>query len=133
MSESFILVGVAQRRRLVRLSEVQEILSLMALVPVEGAAGSCRGMANLRGETLPVFDSGGPSAVLSPSRFVLVSRVDDTPIGLIVDEVHDVLTVESDRIKLRPIGAGRVTEVVSLDGELLTVLSPRAALSADAA
>lgn len=133
MSEPFILVAVAQHRRLIRLGEVQEILSLMALVPVEEAAGACRGMANLRGETLPVFDASGPDALLSPSRFVLVTRVDDVPVGLIVDEVHDVLTIESDRIKLRPIGAGRVTEVISVDGELLTVLSPRTALSAFAA
>lgn len=131
MSESFLLITIAARRRLVRLSEVQEILSLMALTPVDGAGGSCRGLANLRGQTLSVFDTSGARAVLSPSRFVLVVQVEGSPVGLIVDEVHDVIGVEQGRIKRQPIGPGRTAEVVALGSELLTVLDPGRAVSAE--
>lgn len=133
MTEAFLLISIGSRRRLVRLSEVQEILSLMALTPVDGASGSCRGLANLRGQTVPIFDTAGARAVLSPSRFILMVQVEGAPIGLIVDEVHDVISIEQGRIKRQPIGPGRTTEVVTLGSEILTVLEPERAASAEIA
>ena len=120
----FVLVISARRRKLVRASAIQEIVSLMALTPIDGAPGSCRGLANLRGETIPVFDPEGRDALLSPSRFILVARVDGAPVGLLVDDVHEVVVVPRDWLAAVPIGGGASVEAVRLGEDLVTVLDP---------
>lgn len=126
--QQFVIVSTSQRLSLVRLSDIREIVSLMALSQVDEQHGSCRGMANLRGEIIPVFDLTGPDAPLSPSRFILVSRAGEHPIGLIVDEIHDVVSVPADQIAERPSGNGHSSFVARLDGRLLSVLEPALAL-----
>jgi chemotaxis signal transduction protein len=128
MNEQFVLVSTARQRRLVRVSDIQEIVALMALAEVHERRGVCRGMANLRGEIVPIFDLSGPHAPLSPSRFILVCRVAEHPIGLIVDEVHDVITLERASIVERPVGDGRSLAVALVGDDLLTILEPGDAL-----
>ena len=124
MVSQFVMVSVAQHRRLVRVSDIQEIVSLMALTEVPEQKGLCRGVVNLRGEIIPVFDLSGPRARLSPSRFILMSPVNGHTIGLIVDDVHDVVAVEAAQIATRPVGGGGSILVVRLEDALLSVLDP---------
>jgi purine-binding chemotaxis protein CheW len=86
MPKQFVIVSVALRKRLIRLEEVREIVPLMALAEVEGRRGLCRGMVNLRGQMIPVFDLAGPDARLSPSRVIVVTRMSNENVGLLVDE-----------------------------------------------
>jgi purine-binding chemotaxis protein CheW len=122
MSDRFVRVAIDGLRHLVRVSDVEEIVSLRALTHVERGRSRFRGMANLRGELLPVFDLTSPTARLSPSRFVLVARSTEGPVGLIVDEVHDVIVVDHDSLAHRPIGAGRTATVARVEDEVLSVL-----------
>lgn len=124
MSDQFVVVTADRRRQLVRASDIQEIVSLMALTPMRGQGGSCRGMANLRGEIIPVFDLDGASVPLSPSRFILVTRLSTGPVGLIVDEIHDVVRVPEDHLAHRPMGGGRMALVARVEDDLLAVLEP---------
>lgn len=108
-----------------RLSDVREIVSLMALSEPPGRGGNCRGVANLRGEMIPVFDLGGPSARLSPSRVILVARAGADIVGLIVDDVQDVVHVPDEHLAIRPVGGGRSALVVRVDDEILNVMEPQ--------
>lgn len=128
MSQQFVMVTVADRRRLVRLSDVREIVSLMALADVDGCRGRCRGMANLRGEMVPVFDLAGPDARLSPSRVIIMARVDGHTVGLVVDDVQDVVSVADDQVAERPAGGGGSVTVVRMENEILGVLEPADAI-----
>lgn len=130
--QQFVIVSWNGQRRLVRISDLREILPLMTLEPVDRARSTCRGVANLRGEVIPVFDLAGPSAPLNPSRFILISAVRNEPVGLIVDEVHDVLTLPADQIAQRSLGAGQSTTVARWGDDLLTVIDPAEALQAHA-
>lgn len=130
--QQFVVVSWKSQRRLVRISDLAEILPLMTLEPVDGAGATCRGVANLRGEVIPVFDLAGPDAPLSASRFILISSVRGEPVGLIVDEVHDVLTLPSEQLARRNLGAGPATTVARWGDELLTVIDPAEALPAHA-
>lgn len=124
MTQRFVLVTTDGRRRLVPLDRVSEILAMMALEEVEGGARSCRGLANLRGEIIPVFDASGSDARLAPSRLILVSQAGSEPMGVIVDEVHDVLELSRDRLATRTLGEGRRLTVARLEEELVPVLEP---------
>jgi chemotaxis signal transduction protein len=129
MEHEFILVAAQRRRYLVRISDIQEIVSMMMLTPVDGQGGACRGMANLRGQIIPVFDLSGRAARLAPSRFILICRVAGSTMGFIVDEVYDVMRLGSDALTEQPIGGGRTMLMTRIDDELLSVLEPRDALA----
>lgn len=127
----FILVSAAMRRQLVPLSDVREIVAMMALEEVEGRTGRCRGVANLRGEIVPVFDASGPNAALSPSRYILISSMGDDPIGVVVDEIHDVLELDPELVVTRPTGARESRRLARLGEEVLPLLEPALVVSED--
>lgn len=124
---AFLMYSVRDRRRIVRVADVREIAPLMALDVLDEARGTFRGMMNLRGDIVPVFDLNSPDAPLHPSRLVLVTRRGDALVGLIVDEVHEVISVDESSIAKRPIGDGSVVSAIRFGGELLTILDPSAA------
>jgi len=131
MSQLFVIVTIAERKRLVRIEDIREIVPLMALSEVEGRKGNCRGIANLRGEMIPVFDLAGPDARLSPSRVILVTRAGKESVGLLVDDAHDVVTVPRDHVALRPVGAGASATMVRVGDEILSVLEPADVLQSE--
>lgn len=89
-------VGVAFRLHaenfLVAREETREVLGFPAIVTrVPGAKSWICGIANIRGQLLPVVDlraflGGGPSTVARSTR-VLVAQHREVPAGLLVDEV----------------------------------------------
>jgi purine-binding chemotaxis protein CheW len=121
-------VTVDGRSWLVRLGDIREIVSLMALAEPPGRAGLCRGVANLRGEMIPVFDLGGAEAKLAPSRVILVARAGADIVGLIVDDVHNVVDVSDEDLAVRPVGGGRFATMVRVDDEILSVMEIEDAL-----
>jgi purine-binding chemotaxis protein CheW len=128
MPQQFVIVIVTGRRRLVRLSDLREVVPLMALAEIEERRGLCRGIANLRGEIVPVFDLSGPDARLTPTRVILITRVADQVIGLVVDDVLDVITVQRDAVVQRAIGDSTFATIVRLGEDVLSVLEPADAI-----
>ena len=125
MSHFFVLVKVHDRTRLMRLSDIREVVSLMALTAIDGQRDEvCRGVANLRGEMIPVFDMAGADAPLLPTRVIVVTRLEDEHIGLLVDDVTDVIGVPDDHVAVRNVGGGRTSTIVRMDDVIMTVMEP---------
>ncbi len=129
-SQKFVVVSVSMKRKLVRLADVSEIVAMVALSAEDSALGNFRGLLNLRGEAVPVFDLRGPNAPLASSRFILVSQADTNPIGVIVDDVHGVVTVASERLARRTVDRECSVDCAEIDGQLLTVIQPTEAARA---
>lgn len=77
---------------LVSRDETREVLSVPAfLTRVPGARAWIRGLANVRGQLLPVIDLraflGGGAAAINRSARILVVNHREVPAGLLVDEV----------------------------------------------
>lgn len=77
---------------LVARDETREVLSVPAfLTRVPGAKAWIRGLANVRGQLLPVVDLraflGGGAAAIGRTARILVANHRDVPAGLLVDEV----------------------------------------------
>ena len=122
MSRPLVRVSCGGRRWLVRVEDLREVVPMMALAAAEGLGGECRGLLNLRGELVPVFDkTGGPA---SPARLILVLREPAGPVGLLVDEVHEVVFLTDAQLTPRPVGGGRTRSMALLNGELFSVLEP---------
>lgn len=91
----FVGIGfrLGAERLLVERGEVREILLPPAgITRVPGARSWVRGLANVRGQLLPVMDlkeflGAGPTAPGRGMR-VLVARAGEFPVGLLADEVY---------------------------------------------
>lgn len=88
------------RRLVAPMSDIQEVLGLPPLSRVPGAKPWLLGIANVRGQLLPVMDlrlflGGGGTRVRRSARVLQVVR-DDVMAGFLVDEVYGLKTFSGD-------------------------------------
>lgn len=115
--------------------EVREILTAGEIARIPGAAEAVLGLVNVRGTLVPVVDcakafgSGGSCA--GSSSLVLVERR-GRPVGLMVDEVIDLVSVPStaldDRAALPGVRPDLVRAVGSAAGHSFVQLATDALL-----
>ena len=98
----FVSFVIGQEMFAFSIERVQEIIRVPDLVRVPMSPVSMLGLANLRGEILPVFDlrvmlgkRGAPTT--DTSRVIVVEQ--GAKVGLVVDRVAEVLNVPADRIE----------------------------------
>ena len=104
-------VGVGFRVGNIRLvaarQEVREVLTWPGVTPLPGAKPWLLGLANVRGQLLPVTDLaaffGGEPTVIGRSTRVLMVNHADIPAGLLVDEVRGFRRfIASDKAEVLP-------------------------------
>src|SRR5438105_15222270 len=89
---------------------IREIMSLQEITPIAQTPGYVKGIVNLRGRVIPVIDTrlrfGMPEAEPTPRTCIIVVQMDDEtarmPVGLIVDGVVEVLTLQPGDIDRVP-------------------------------
>lgn len=86
----------------VSLDEVKEIIRLPDVVRVPLAPPSLEGLTNLRGTVLPIVNTrslfgGAPVPPDDATRVVILDH--GQPVGIVVDRVVSVVTIEADRIE----------------------------------
>ncbi len=128
MSQFFVTLKIHDRTRIMRLSDIREVVSLMALTTIDGERGACRGVANLRGEMIPVFDMVDANAPLAPTRVIVVTRLGSEHVGLLVDDVSDVIGIPDENVAVRHVGGGRTLTIVRMDDVIMTVMEPGEAI-----
>ncbi len=101
-ASQFVMFHVQEEKFAVPLAEVKEIIRVPNVVRVPMSPPALEGLANLRGTVLPVISLRGvfhfPVALHDDATRVVVLD-QGRPIGLIVDRVANVATVEADRIE----------------------------------
>ena len=101
-ARQFVIFHVADEMFAVPLAEVQEIIRMPEVVHVPLSPAALEGLANLRGTVLPVIrlrQIFGMSAVDHDDATRVVILDQGRPVGLVVDRVANVVTVENDRIE----------------------------------
>ncbi len=93
---------IGQRHLLGAIGDVNEILAVPSLTPVPGTRDWLLGVANVRGNLVPVVDmvafiDGVPAQFTDNSRLLLV-RQPAGSVGLLVDEVFGQRTVASEQL-----------------------------------
>lgn len=85
---------------------VQEIRAISSITPVPHTPPYVKGVMNLRGAVLPVLDLrtrlGMADAAHGRQTVIIVAIVDARAVGLVVDNVCDVLAVPRDGIEPAP-------------------------------
>lgn len=110
--------------------KVREINRLVDITPVQHAPEYVRGLINLRGQTVTVFDLGvrlglGPRIVTEETHNIILKG---DAVGLLVDNIGDVVDASGGEIKAPPANLGGIARefiesVVKLERELMIVLS----------
>lgn len=105
----------------VEILKVQEIIGIMSVTRVPRTPPSVRGVINLRGKVIPVIDLrcrfAMPSQEDTKRTCFIVVRVQragaEIIMGIIVDEVSEVLNVGADQIEPTPnFGVGVETQFI---------------------
>lgn len=136
MTDHVLVFEVARQRYALPLSRVREVLPLAALTPLPEAPAVLAGILRLRGGLLPIFDLrrrlGFPAIAPVLEHRVVVALVGSAAIGILVDAVHDVASIESadpTRWDARP--GDIVALVVETADGVVTLLNAEAIVEAD--
>ena len=121
--------------------QVQEVLKAQQMTPVPLADDTVRGLMNLRGQIVTAFDLRRRLGVADRSDGIpamhVVVRTPEGPVSLLVDEIGDVLEIDSDKFEpvpetLQGMPRELIRGAYKLDGRLLMVLDTQKALGAAA-
>lgn len=100
----------------VEITTVREIRAWNGATPLPNTREYVRGVINLRGTIVPIFDLrarfGEGKTEATKNHVVVVLAVGDKWIGILVDAVSDILTIQRDDIH-------NVPEGENMDAELL--------------
>ena len=108
---------VGDRRLVSQFGEVVEILSMPPVTPVPGAQPWMLGVANIRGNLLPIVDLKqfleGERTVLHEGQRVLVVRQPGGNVAVTIDELFGQRSfVEEQKIEAAPLADGRYANFV---------------------
>ncbi|WP_225206540.1 chemotaxis protein CheW [Novosphingobium huizhouense] len=101
-ARQFTIFAVEGETFAVSLDEVKEIIRMPEVVRVPLAPPSLEGLTNLRGTVLPIVNTrrlfgSAPAAADDATRVVILDH--GQPVGIVVDRVVSVVTIETGRIE----------------------------------
>ena len=110
MTTPFLTFAAAGAPCAIPLDRVREVVGCRTVVRVPNAGACVRGVMNLRGSVVPVFDLarrlGGGDTALSAMTCVVVMEADldgeNTPIAGLVEEIRGVVELTDDAMAAAP-------------------------------
>lgn len=104
--KKYMVFHLAGLRYAAPLASIREVLALSTLTPVPGMPVYFKGLINLRGKIISTLDlklrlgiKDEKNAVKARRPTVIVTQVGDEPIGLIVDDVYEVVAFFENQIE----------------------------------
>lgn len=98
---------------------VQEIRGWMKTTPLPNTPEFVVGVTNLRGNIVPVFDLrsrfSGQMTEITERHVVIMVEIEGRTIGLLVDAISDILTVDDTQIQPPPTG-NLIVDTQYIDG-----------------
>ena len=132
-ASQFITFTVGSEEYGVDIMEVREIKGWSTATRLPNAPIYVRGVINLRGTMVPIFDLrarfGGPVTEATSTHVVVILTVGRRIVGILVDTVSDILTI--DRSEIRPVPAMEgantgdfVGGLATINGRMVALLRP---------
>ena len=105
-SREFLVFSLGEEEYAIDILKVQEIRGYENVTRIANAPDFIKGVANLRGIIVPVVDLRLKFRLerveYDEQTVVIVVNIDSRVIGIVVDRVSDVLTLEREQIKPAP-------------------------------
>lgn len=131
MTQQYVIYQLAGEQFGVNIAAVESIIKLQAIAAVPQTADFIEGVTNLRGEILPVIDLRKrfdlvPSEDETETRIIVV-EIDGNHVGMIVDAVTEVLTLETEDIEAPSnlvVGSNDnfITGIAKVGDQLVTII-----------
>ena len=127
LSRQLVVFSLGDEEYALPITEVQEIIRFSEPRPVSSDVAWIRGVISLRGKIIPVCDLAARLGLgndgAHDQKIVIVETSAGTA-GVIVDQVEEVLTVESDQLEDVPGAATELIEAIAkIDDRLVVLLS----------
>ena len=105
------------------ITEVKEIVGMQPITPLPETPAYVKGIINLRGRIIPVIDIrlrfGKEGVAYTDRTCIIVVYINGAAVGLIVDNVSEVLTIQDDQIVPPPkYGAGAQNRYLKAIGKV---------------
>lgn len=111
---------------------IEIVEDMLDITPVPNSKGFVEGVINLRGRIVPVVDISKILNMKLPAdhkfQDILILKIDEEEIGIFVDEVKNVLTIDENKLEIfnsnnqNDIYSGKVKGVIKLNNRLIVYL-----------
>ncbi len=116
-SLQLIAFSIGEQTYGVEITTVREIRAWNGATPLPNTREYVRGVINLRGTIVPIFDLrarfGEGQTSATKNHVVVVMSVGEKWVGILVDAVSDILTIDKNDIHAVPEGNGGDTELLN--------------------
>ena len=125
LAQQLVVFSLGDEEYALPITQVQEIIRYTEPRAVASEAAWIKGVISLRGKIVPVCDLGarlGLPAELAANAKIVIVETDGGTAGVIVDEVEEVLTVESEQLDSVPAAGTDCIDSIAKIGDRLVVL-----------
>jgi purine-binding chemotaxis protein CheW len=127
-SQQLVVFSLGSEEYALPIGTVHEIIRYTEPRTVASDADWIRGVIGLRGKIIPIFDLAARMALQSagtePGKIVIVES-GTGQVGIMVDEVEEVLTVSSEQLEEVPSAASEAIEAIAkIEDRLVILLNP---------
>jgi purine-binding chemotaxis protein CheW len=131
-AREMIIFGVRDQEFCIDVMSVRELRAWTPATPVAHAPTFLRGVINLRGVVLPIIDLAirlGLSPVKPTTRHaILVVDMCNQAVGLLVQDVSEILTIRSEQIQLTPDVASKgakdyLSGLIAIDKRIISLIA----------
>jgi purine-binding chemotaxis protein CheW len=121
----------------IEVEEIESVVDIEEVTPVPKSREFINGVINLRGRIVPVVDLTKKINIKLPEEHefenILVLKIDEQEIGVFVDEVKNVLTIDESNLEnIQPkndVYTGKVKGTIKVNNRLIIYLDIRATLN----
>jgi len=110
---SFITFTLDNEVYAVPIQTIEEIIGLQEISLLPNVPDFIKGVINLRGEIVPIMDLrlkfGLDAKEYTPFTVFLIVRVDERLMGMVVDNVADVLVIEPSKVQKKPSFSAKIS------------------------
>jgi len=133
LARQLVVFSLGEEEYALPITQVQEIIRYTEPRAVASEAAWIKGVISLRGKIVPVCELStrlGLSAERAANAKIVIVETDGGTAGVIVDEVEEVLTVQSDALDTVPAaGSNCIDAVAKIDDRLVILLNPEGIFS----
>jgi purine-binding chemotaxis protein CheW len=126
-SQQLVVFSLGAEEYALPIAAVSEIIRFSEPRSVASEVAWIRGVIGLRGKIIPIFDLAArlelPGADSEPGKIVILETGSDQ-VGVMVDEVEEVLTVGSDQLEPVPTAnTDSIEAIAKIDDRLVILLN----------
>jgi len=131
-ASELIAFRLGQQEFCLDIMSVRDIRGWTPTTPLPHSSSYVKGVINLRGAVLPVVDLadrlGFAPTEPSARHVIIITQVGNQTIGLLVDAVSDILTVNSGSIQATPNVASELARafmkgVIAMEGRMISLIA----------